>query len=263
MGIRIHKSIGWGLKDLKFDKENHNELIDERINLDILKDNQKLYDKFEEKEDFVKWLTEKKEECAEILYKVNQRNIKNLKGEKLDRNEKRDKKHEEFNITYILLHMKDHNKNTHFEYKFIYDQEFGDPSVMLFIPIDTLNWSRYDNTIDYYDHHGDDLEPQVKDISHYGGIFPWLGMEHIPGSPKYDNENLMRTYNVGEYNQLIGEYSKTFPSILKGEDLEYFKKYYRPVIAPSVILFAKWLNIFNDFYKTIHELRPMIYTYWG
>lgn len=257
MGIRIHKSIGWGLTDVKCEKF---KVVDERINTDFFQ-SEEYWNKSENIDDFIKWLIEKESDCIDVLKKVDQRNNMG------DRSKSRDS----FIATSIHLITMWYNNSTKDKrsvYPITYDPEFGLPNVLLMIPVDGNGFSRYDDIIDYYE--AESSEPTIKPLTDRCGIYPWEGfMEHIPGSEHYHESSSEKystypfTFDGGEYNQLVGRWDKKRPPLAKDEYLDYLLKAYRPMIATSVILYAKWIDIFKDFYKTIHEFRPMIYTYWA
>jgi len=245
MGIRIQKILGWGLTDVINDGPYINLEKDKRFNLELSQN----YDKFDSKiyniEGFLNWVKDNWEECKEIVEKVQGRvSLADV------------------NILLATNEEGKLNKNK-LSYVYNYDPEFGDPSVMIFCPISCKDWTRHDDIIDYYEERGCSMEPKVQILNDCCGIWPYLNMIHIPGSPRYGEEDFPNSISPGEYNRMIGVFSEDMKAELTGETLEYYKKYYRPTISTCLILHLYWLNIFSDFYKTIHELKPMIYTYWA
>ena len=240
MSTRIHKILGWGLSDI-----NNSIEEDERLDSEACCD----YDKLRAIDEFLDWVKNNGEEAKEVKKKVD--------GEGhgcsfLD-------------ITFLLSKKEDGTIDKSKIHDFLtYDSEFGNSSVMIFCPITAHDWYRYDDIIDYYEAGCGVGEGEVNVLTNCCGIWPYsTSMIHIPGSPKYGEEGFPESMMGGDYNREIGVFSKEMRPILKGDDLDYYKKYYRPSIAPSLILHLYWLKIFTNFYETIHELRPMIYTYWS
>lgn len=94
------------------------------------------------------------------------------------------------------------------------------------------------------------------DLTSRGGIFPYnASFIHIPGSERYGEKEFP--------NILSMEFYKSYTYNKESDISKYVLKSYRPKIFPSVILYAKYINIFKDFNKTIHKLRPMIYQFWS
>jgi hypothetical protein len=161
MGIRIHKMIGWGLSDLV-------EQADSRINYEnlfVAKDINK----------FIEWLKEENQEAIDVLLKIDQvySHRKDMKGNLDDCQNK---------ISWIIRLCEDSESDWNMRLPISYDPEFCSPNFLVFLPIDMNECSRYDNLIDYYDCKAG---VDIKDLTHRCGIYPWIGMQHIPGSPHY------------------------------------------------------------------------------
>lgn len=252
MGIRIHKIIGWGLNNIIAEKF---EVIDPRINTDFF-GSEDYWNKLEDMDTFFTWLKENEEENVKILNEVE--------PPVFDKPENYETKYD-IPIRWAINGW-DANKNNEKKkefnrYPITYDPEFGKKEVMLFSPIDELYWSRYDDIIDYYEQ--DEQHNEVKMLNNSCGIYPYVFMVHIPNAPNFGKEGYPNTMWPAEYNQSIGVFFRDNKPLLEEPLLSYFKKWYRPTIAPIVILYIKYLNIFKYFNETIHELRPMIYTYWA
>ena len=246
MGTRIRKILGWGLTDIGGLSSDLEE--DKRFNPELYKDD-KLYEKIADVEGFLNWLKNNMDECKKIYDKVEGGEF----GSLLD-------------VTFLLdAREKGKLNKSRLPDLCTYNPENGDSSVMVFCPIDCKDWQRFDDIIDYYEAEcgAEGIEPKVKKLTGTG-IWPYQSMVHIPGSPKYGEEGYPNSMMPGEYTRAVGTFSKHFPHPMVGKEaLEYYKKYYRPTISGCLILHLYWMGIFNDFYKTIHELRPMIYTYWS
>lgn len=261
MGIRVHKAMGYGLENVLF---NGYECVDERINKDIFSNRELWAEKIDKPESFLQFIKDNKKKCMEILSKVNP--IYDHLTEPTD-DEGMFEKIYLGNLYYIIEQSK--KPYSHLliceghEYNDQYKNEEEYLSPIVLIPIECPEFFRYDDPIDYEEIEGV-AKNKVNVLHNSPGIFPYNIRYHIPGSPYFGKEGYPNAICASRYNQLIGIWDEgKLPPILKGERLEYYKKYYRPSIHPSVILFAYWIDIFVDFYKIIHELRPMIYTYWN
>jgi len=254
VGIRIHKIIGWGLNNIVADEKG--KVIDPRINIDFFQ-SEDYWDKADNVDAFFTWIEKNEEDCVKILREVEPLSEKIQAG-----NEEKAKKYD-IHIFWALnagkkaeIEISDYNL-----YPVTYDSEFGKKEILLFSPIDSKDWYRYDDIIDYYE--SDKQENTVKILTNSCGIYPYLGMVHIPHAPNFGKENYPNTLWPAEYNRAIGVFSPNSKPLLQEPELSYFKKWYRPTIPAMVILHVKYLNIFKYFNETIHELRPMIYTYWA
>ena len=250
MGTRIHKIIGWGLNDIQIENL---DIVDFRINTDFFK-SEDYWKKENDVEDFFQWIKDNREKCEQIIREVEP---DRLTGKK----ERKRREYSDIGIT-LAFWDREKEKKKYNRYAITHDAEYGMGEVLLFSPVDEPNFYRFDDIIDYYEANCQ-IENHIKILTSSCGIYPYLGVVHIPGSPNWGKEEYRYVYDPSEYNQMVGAWSPTMKPLLEGETLEYFKKYYRPVIPSVIILHAYWLNIFTDFKKTIQELRPMIYTYWG
>ena len=247
MGTRIHKTIGWGLNNIQV---KDLDIVDSRINTDFFK-SEDYWNKEGDIEGFFQWIKDNREECEQIIKEVEPNRWTGDRG-----------REEEYRSDIgITLAFWERAKRTNSS-AVIHDAEYGMGEVLLFSPVNEPDFCRYDDIIDYYEANAQ-MENHIKMLTSSCGIYPYLGMVHLPGAPNFGKEKYRYVYNPSEYNQMVGAWSPTMKPLLTGDMLEYFKKYYRPTIPSVIILHAYWLNIFNDFKKTIQELRPMIYTYWG
>lgn len=232
MSIRINTILGYGLTDIEFDR-NVLERTDSRIN-----DFETIYNYDKNVKDFLNYL-EDKEKCLNILKDINP--------------------YADIYVLDLLIETLQNNLNKQISlHPVIYDPEYGEPNVLMFCPIEKSNYYRCDDDIDYYFNLSSDIGNNnvVQDLTHKGGIYPYnSSFFHIPGSQKYGEKEFPHVLGISLYNSLIHD---------KMTDIaKYVLKSYRPHIFPSVVLYAKYINIFKDFDKTIHELRPMIYQYWS
>jgi hypothetical protein len=148
----------------------------------------------------------------------------------------------------------------------VWDSEFGDPNVMLFVPPGYNDWQRYDDIIDYYDPVNSDPKNGITNslIPIDRPLYPyesWINIKEMP--PKRLNH--MQQQSLYTWRN-IDRKKLTEPEIvLRGigvETEEELKAYIAPIIPSIVVELIKYLQIFSD-ERNIYELRPMIYGYWG
>ena len=232
MGIRIHKVLGYGLNNLK------NK--DPRIQPDF-------FDRWGEHgydgTDFIKWLKANKKPAKVMLSTVL--------GV------------EPFRVGSGMWACSDIELNTG---SLIHcDQEYGMSKVMVLSSIETKDWYRYDNIIDYIE-----SSPQAKCIDLFKtrkqtGIYPYEGMTLIPGRRNIAKElGLCKTNSMsgGTYNQLVGNWSKKLPPINDSGLLTHLKNDWVPQIPEAILLFTLYARIFREPLMA-YQLRPLLYTWWG
>lgn len=110
----------------------------------------------------------------------------------------------------VIIHMSS-TKSEDFNYNALmsqfveYDSEFGFENVMLFNHIDYPQWSRRDDSIDYYDHMISNKEPTSRIVTIPGGIYPFNQgpVKHIESGTimERDRFNVLRQTDV---KMLIG-----------------------------------------------------------
>lgn len=244
MGIRIYRSLGWGLNDVQVDSKG--DLDDDRFV------SQEDFDDISEKnmKDFLDWFSSNRKEAANIIELAlpERKNLHHQLGIELDfLINSRWKKTGKFSFT-------DWSRGYQF------DPEFGLPNVMNFIPIEYPSWERRDDAIDYYDVDNFDMKPSVKMLDTFCGLFPYTGAIRNNQKPKVGN--LPDYLDPRLWAMLRGTYSESPP--ISGEEVaQQITESYRPIIADSVMIYTHWLGIWKDWKTTVQELRPMIYTYWG
>jgi hypothetical protein len=251
MGTRIHKVMGWGIDTIEVEDFN---ITDSRINTDFFK-SEEYWKREGDIKGFFQWMEDSREECEQIVRVVEPNRWTGGEREK--------DFHHDVGITLAFWKREQKEGKKRYNcHAVTHDAECGMGEVLLFSPIDSPDFYRCDDTIDYYES-GCQIDNHVRCLTKHCGIYPYQGIIHIPDSPKWGEESYPHFVEPGDYNQMVGAWSSNHKPMLTGEKLEYFKTYYRPVIPSVIILHAYWLNVFNDFDKTIQELRPMIYTYWG
>ena len=258
MGIRIKKQLGYGLTDLKI--EHLGKLSDDpRINPEFT-DEEFYNDKLHTHEfflEFCEWMHKefekdrKNNECSDLIRKAN--------GWDED----------EFFIGPYGYHevlFPEKHKREGFRKEvlgdtpfFEFNSEFGLSNVICFGEPLSPDWSRYDDTIYYY--MSESAEPNVVDLMHRCGIYPYISVIQIPGSNLPDPWR--KKYAPSEYNMMTGRWDEDRKPDLSGEHLEIALNCYRPIIPDSILLWTYYIGIFKDWEKTVQELRPMIYTYWS
>lgn len=140
----------------------------------------------------------------------------------------------------------------------VFEPEFGNPSVLMFVPPEMPTWSRRDDSIDYYDwvlKERNGWELQEFPISR--GIYPWDNEFH-PVEPGVipDPE-----YITGSGRLRIGALDKA-----PQEVISYYKREWSPTIPISLLMWFDYIGCFPDPYGPngiARCLRPLIYTYWS
>ena len=261
MGIRIYKCLGWGLSNII----SKDHLIkDPRFSQKVI---DRLFDDGGDPllEEFMDWVSnpDNDDEIGNVLCRADGHNYKKLLATSKSLRWMLD-----YNLTQKCKEWKTHKRKVlkeQREHLFFHDGEYGLPNVGIFVPIWNPDYYRWDDTIDY---HEADATPRnrVKDITNRCGIYPYINMYRIPGAKHFDKNNKKQSPKRLEpsvYNQLVGRWDKKIKPIAEKEYLEYLLRRYRPAIHPSVLLFTYQSGIFKNWTKTVHQLRPMIYTYWG
>lgn len=250
MGIRIHKILGYGLTDVKTDPENGLEITDERFNPrgwfgGYMGDDDFNEEEHFSREGFLKYIEEKhdamdKDDFDRMDYFLLKQDL-----------EERHAEGRKYWDVYTSV---------------VWDGEFGEPNIMLFVPPGSDDWQRYDNIIDYYDPVNSDpkdgiissLIPIDRPLWPYES---WINIREMP--PKRLNH--MQQQSLYTWRN-IDRKRLTEPEILLRaigvETEEELKTCIAPIIPTSVVELIKYLKIFND-ERHIYELRPMIYGYWG
>lgn len=242
MGIRIHKSIGYALTDVIYDDDNWTVENDGRFN-----PNGWMMLDYEERE--YRFTTTGFRKHIEALLPDN----------------KEDRNHDHFEFILLMQLMDAGDVKELYDY-IIYDMEYGAGNVLLLIPPGHNDWTRYDNIIDYYD-------PANREDD--GGIIESIIPVNRPIWP-YDSYNNLKTmppkvltnfqhqlYNTVKQRGL--EKYTDQQKILKELGLdtpEELKTHIAPVVPLALVEMLKYVKMFKD-EKTIYELLPTIYGYWG
>ena len=221
MGIRVHKVLGYGIQN--YDSTKY------KIKLN---DSELTYVNFET------YLSEK------------------IKGLSIETVINEDSK---FYYYTLLSELKDYRKTVSYEnlyYDFVKSGgECDDPDQLptIVFTLPWNNWSRYDDTIDYYDN---EFIDNVKLLNR--PIFPYDTYIDIRTNKSVNNDYILIKRHIEDkklpMEKLLSE--------LKLSSIEEFDKYIIPKIHPSIIITAKFLNII-DCDDDLNCLRPMIYTYWS
>jgi hypothetical protein len=244
MGIRIHKAIGYGLKDLDPDIDN-----DPRMTYD----GEKIFETdFADYQKFV----ENKATCVEVLVSVF--------GEEPNR-----AGFSWLNIDMALESFK-RNKLKPYSNDFIsYDIE--DSTFVLFYPINNLrgahnSWERYDDTIDYYENkvYNKDMDTIITDLSDHGvcGLYPYDHGMHLKPGRESKVKGHPDKMDAGFYNQLVGKWDSNIAPMANEEIINHLKEDWGPGIPSSIKLFTFYHKIFKD-PLTVYELKPLLCQWWG
>lgn len=244
MGIRITKVLGYGLTDVKYDKENW-KLVDERINPDSF-----LLDAYEYKDKTGNWPPT----TADYLEWIKT-NTADSHGWSLDSYLSTDR-------VDITDHKYDLDSCLH------YQPEYGEDNVMVIRPVSCPDWERYDNIIDYVEStflHSEDEEPcinKVQKIEH--GIFPWVGtyMDRRSGA-RLNNYAMdwIRAKSGGYYSDRPWDMDR-LAQLVGFRDSAEAEANITPTIPAPIIDLCKFANLFVDD-SVFLEMTPVLYTYWA
>jgi hypothetical protein len=242
MSIRIHKVIGYGIKNIK---ASGGKIKDDRFS-DKCKDN--IDDVLSDKADsFRSWLVKNKNKMLSIAKVLFPDTSTHLAG-------------------YLYNDLK-YNKHKNL---FVFNSETHNKASLLFMPIEQSDWYRWDNIIDWVE------ECHIKKDVGGGkiinlfektpscGIYPYDNMLLIPGrdSKIVQNGQKCTCLLPGEYNRMVGRYdSNLSPDITDEEILEHLKKDWIPDIPISIKLFCVYAGVFKNT-ESIYDLRPMYMSYW-
>lgn len=242
MGIRINKVIGYGLTDVIADTDNWNLKNDPRFN-------QKGYFGMD---------------CETQEDSFSVEGFKEYLEKKIESLVEGDFSRMELMLTKRFL--EDTKLHGIWEGA-VYDMEFGNPEVMVFVPLTSVNrWKRYDDMIDYYDPVNSSQDSGIENslIKLNRALYPYDSYVNIKsGVPVRLNslqwQTLIFIKNRGDDGLKDGD---VILSELGVESREELEKYIVPTIPEELIELIKYLKIFND-EKDIYQLRPMIYGYWS
>lgn len=243
MGIRIHKTLGYGLANLKC---KGYKIVDKRINpkgillLDC-EEREEVYSR----ENYAKWLRERYEACGD-----------DYSGDKMD-------------LAWDLADAehKDNQKAGEPESCFIHQGEYGIPKVLNIIPY-RERWGsdfyRFDSMLDAYEESAyfytkSGCANRYKILKEC--IYPYLRYWDVRTGRIVSDKSFY-------FRRLINSNPKSSNCEIERVAVELgfdnaaeCKKYMQPAVPRSLQLLCEFAQVFND-PATIRELRPMIYVYW-
>lgn len=148
---------------------------------------------------------------------------------------------------------------------FTHEAEFGLANVFLVTPVEEVEkWKRYDDMLDWVeearmDKHHDGSPNWVKEI-HYP-LYPYdTWMDSATGEgirDAHSDKQVVRFLLKDNQSQLT-----TFLNARGFPSLEEYEKRVVPNVPDSIRYLCRWADIFVD-PKTVLELRPLLYVYWG
>ena len=244
MGIRIHKTLGYGLANLKC---KGYEIADKRINPEgILGLDYEEAEVVYSRANYAKWLRERYDAC------------KDYSDDKLD-------------LAWDMVDAeggeKANPKTGNPEDCFIHQGEYGIPKVLNIIPYRCRfipdDWYRYNSMLDYceetaYFHKNENNPNRYKFLK--DAIYPYLNYWDVRTGRIVKNEAF-------HFRRLVNSKAKEgFDMQRAAEDagfanIKEAKKYMQPMVPRCVQLLCEFAKVFTD-PATIRELRPMIYVYW-
>jgi len=248
MSYRIHKVLGYGFDDLKYDKK---ELTDSRLNFNsFLLNEEEFMNHFDFRaskalEDYKKFLSQKD-------LKLGMDTPRSI-GDLIDKG------------------------GVYVDNAVTFDSEFGSKKVICFTPLTLIKttsspWKRYGDHIDSYDSESkkNPYKPRVQIIK--GGIYPFIS--------NYEDRETGKRLDSWSLNSWLRNYDK-----LKGKDFSEataVELYDLEITAselgyktveeardrivaspqPDIVNLLRWSGTIND-ENALYNLKPMLYTYWS
>lgn len=246
MGIRVHKTLGYGLTDLSC--EGH-KITDERINPDGILNSNRWED--------TDWTREAYQEYLEKIENSPQDELSN---------------HFSLDASLDIYSLNEGLKSWQPTSSVIHSPEFGLSNVLCIVPpCMHKDWNRYDDSIDYVE------ETMVyqevnRVVTFKKGFFPWndIYVDSRTGKRlRCDNHD--RYCYLKRYLKATKDHStKTrVRNLIQKEieemgfkDQQELNKFIIPAIPTSIRLFCNFTRIFQD-EKTVFSLRPMLYVHWS
>lgn len=249
MSIRIHKVLGYGLKDIivkngiindpRFKNINEDESLCEKIE----NGSNILFEKLNSGD-----LESFQEEFTSIISQVSMRpdifDIASLYGM----------------VKYSLIKkdeypIKPSDKNVHYDFE-------SSNNVIVFTPPENPDYHRYDDSIDYYDSVSREKEESANRYKELDrGIYPYCGYENIIGKEKIEIADAISFKNADYISD--SDYSIIMKYNPDNKLKDILKNNYRFKVPSSILLITWYADVFTDWAKTITELKPAIYEYWN
>lgn len=246
MGIRVHKIIGYGFDDVQ---TKDYDIVDPRFKSSI-NDHEAIYEKCEA---FPEWIMENVDQAAYILHAIYKMPIADIK----------------FDLSLMAQLMRARIKEGR-KYKthtlFTHQSEFGIPEVMMFVPIDSPGWYRYDDIIDWMEetkaHNQENRIINLFEETNSCGIYPYTMMMLNPFRENLTQSKRNRM-EPSTYNMATGRWDEGMPPQAKNEEiLKHFREDWIPQIPGAIMAFIAYLDILEN-PQTLYELKPLLYVYWG
>jgi len=224
VGIRVHKSVGYGLTDIEFDEESH-KIVDKRVDPEGYLHHS--YDVEEEDEDKYPWERDGAKGYKKWIKKNFTKDQRHSsRGPHLD--------------MFSFGHWSKKEIKSWDPFKSVIHQgEFGLPNVLLVVPFGFYkSWNRYDDTLDWCEEtHCHEQMNRV--VAFKRGIYPFNNVlvDPVSGAP------------------YLGLHHTEEDALVKAGKAV-------PRVPPEVSALCRYLKLFKDD-KTILDLRPMLYVHWG
>lgn len=243
MGIRIHKTMGYGLSNLKFKKKEPWIIKDERINPEgMLGRNEDREEKYTV-ENYQKWLRKKLEKYGKDDWDFEQLGI-----------------HWELHSSTV--------KPLELYECFVHDGEYGLPKVINIVPYRCPQWKRYADDIDYYEEQTHFLSS--RNCNRFKifpeGFYPWVHFcDSRTGNYIKDDFACLYyrlTYNSKKSSTEDLESRNQFALLMGFKSLEECELYLRPAVPECIKLLCEFCEVFTS-PEIVRELQPMMYVYWS
>lgn len=270
MGIRVHKSLGYGVTDLSHTRTGRYKglpkMTDPRVDWGKLKDKQE--EAYEtDKTKFLEW-------CFQHADRLKALQVREHPGSPPVC----------FNIESDLRFLERYTWKAGWTvgYSLEHDTEFAIPRVFLVIPPEMCqSWSRYDDIIDWVEE--TDKHHQRKRVVRVqgSGIYPyngyWIRFRDPPKKIQADlravrpfgpcclgDEKGWTALTASNYARYTGTWDSGYgEATTKGLLLKHLLDDWRPQLPLGVLAVLAWFDCFPDLEGFIDQLRPLLYVRWG
>jgi len=260
MGIRVKKTVGWGIPDLITDDRGN--LVDPRFDSEAFRDmGEGAYEV--SYPDFVEWVAQHQDRLKELLHLDDAEGVEWW----LTMERFRLKQKPSYNGRWTPLD------------SIYWGDEFLDSDVLQIIPPCMFSeWFRRDDTIDFIEETNNHRQQNRAELLKGCGIYPyssgWLRFRDPVESMWEDaqKEHMTPGDELGPtkltpatYAQLVGTWSEEMPPMAQSPLLEHLQQDWRPKLPSGVVItllyFEKCFPLGIE--SMMNDLRPMLYVYWS
>jgi hypothetical protein len=144
--------------------------------------------------------------------------------------------------------------------------EGGLPNVLLVRPVGFPHWYRYDDPIDFQEEVMRDGHPDPRVVEIDGGIYPWVGTYMDVRTGERVDSTAVSIWRQIAHGDMADEEKGTaldrIAQVLGYADHAEAQRFVAPVVPPDVRYVCDWGGLFTgpDVWR---QLRPLLYVYWA